>query len=92
MLLTHGWPGSFLEFLHLIGPLTDPESHGGDEADAMHLIIPSLPGFGFSTPLHNPGWTTSHIATVWIELMDRLSYARFAVHGGDLGASISPER
>lgn len=91
VLLTHGWPGSFLEFLHVIGPLTDPESHGGDRADAMHLIIPSLPGFGFSTPLHSAGWTTSHIATVWVELMDLLGYGRFAVQGGDLGASISPE-
>jgi pimeloyl-ACP methyl ester carboxylesterase len=91
VLLTHGWPGSFLDFLHLIGPLTDPESHGGDRADAMHLIIPSLPGFGFSTPLHSDGWATAHIAAAWVELMDRLGYERFAVHGGDLGASISPE-
>jgi pimeloyl-ACP methyl ester carboxylesterase len=91
VLLTHGWPGSFLEFLHLIGPLTDPESHGGDRADAMDVIIPSLPGFGFSTPLQSAGWTTAHIAAVWVELMDRLGYQRFAVHGGDLGVSISPE-
>jgi pimeloyl-ACP methyl ester carboxylesterase len=91
VLLTHGWPGSFLEFLHLIGPLTDPESHGGDAADAMDVIIPSLPGFGFSTPLRSAGWTTAHIAAAWVELMDRLGYQRFAVQGGDLGASISPE-
>jgi len=91
VLLTHGWPGSFLEFVHLIGPLTDPESHGGDRADAVHLIIPSLPGFGFSTPLHSEGWTTAHIAAAWVELMDRLGYGHFAVQGGDLGASISPE-
>lgn len=91
VLLTHGWPGSFLEFLHLIDPLTDPESHGGDRADAMHLIIPSLPGFGFSTPLSSASWNTTHIAAAWVELMDRLGYARFAVQGGDLGATISPE-
>lgn len=91
VLLTHGWPGSFLDFLHLIGPLTDPEAHGGDRADAMHLVIPSLPGFGFSTPLQSAGWSTAHIAAAWVELMDRLSYNRFAVQGGDLGATISPE-
>lgn len=91
VILTHGWPGSFLEFLHLIGPLTDPESHGGERADAMHLIIPSLPGFGFSTPLLSAGWTTTHIAETWIHLMDRLGYDRFAAHGGDLGATVSPE-
>ncbi|WP_211880612.1 epoxide hydrolase family protein [Pseudarthrobacter albicanus] len=91
VILTHGWPGSFLEFLHLIGPLTDPESHGGDRADAAHLIIPSLPGFGFSTPLQCAGWTTAHIAAAWVQLMDRIGYGRFAVQGGDLGASISPE-
>ncbi|WP_186759197.1 epoxide hydrolase family protein [Arthrobacter alpinus] len=91
VLLTHGWPGSFLDFLHLIGPLTDPESHGGDRADAMHLVIPSLPGFGFSTPLSSAGWNTARIAATWVELMDRLGYHRFAVQGGDLGATISPE-
>ncbi|TFB97870.1 epoxide hydrolase family protein [Cryobacterium sp. HLT2-28] len=91
VLLTHGWPGSFLEFLHLIGPLTDPEAYGGDRADAVHLIIPSLPGFGFSTPLNSAGWTTAHIAAAWVELMDRLGYGRFLVQGGDLGAVISPE-
>ncbi|TFC14716.1 epoxide hydrolase [Cryobacterium algoritolerans] len=91
VLLTHGWPGSFLEFLHLIGPLTEPEAYGGDRADAVHLIIPSLPGFGFSTPLNSAGWTTAHIAAAWVELMDRLGYGRFLVQGGDLGAVISPE-
>lgn len=91
VLLTHGWPGSFLEFLHLIGPLTDPESHGGDREDAMHLIIPSLPGFGFSNPLSSAGWNTARIASAWVELMNRLGYHRFAVQGGDLGATISPE-
>lgn len=91
LLLTHGWPGSFLEFLHLIGPLTDPAVHGGDLNDAFHVVIPSLPGFGFSTPLTGAGWTTTRIATTWVELMTRLGYQRFAVQGGDIGASVSPE-
>ena len=91
LLVTHGWPGSFLEFLHLIGPLTDPASYGGDPRDAVHLVIPSLPGFGFSTPLGSGGWTTARIAATWAELMTRLGYDRFAVQGGDIGASVSPE-
>jgi epoxide hydrolase len=91
LLLTHGWPGSFLEFLGLIGPLTDPAAHGGNPADAVHLVIPSLPGFGFSTPLTSSGWTTARIATAWVALMDRLGYGRFAVQGGDIGGAISPE-
>lgn len=91
LLLTHGWPGSFLEFVDLIGPLTDPGAHGGDPADAFHVVIPSLPGFGFSTPVVAGGWTTSRIATVWVELMDRLGYDRFATQGGDIGAGVAPE-
>ena len=91
LLLTHGWPGSFLEFLDIIGPLTDPAAHGGDAADAFHVIIPSLPGFGFSTPVVEGGWTTARIATAWVELMDRLGYDRFATQGGDIGAGIAPE-
>jgi pimeloyl-ACP methyl ester carboxylesterase len=91
VLLTHGWPGSFLEFLNLIGPMTDPAVHGGDPGDAMHLVIPSLPGFGFSTPLASAGWTTTRVAAAWAELMTRLGYERFAVHGGDIGAVVSPE-
>jgi pimeloyl-ACP methyl ester carboxylesterase len=91
LLVTHGWPGSFLEFLHLIGPLTDPAAHGGDPGDAVHLVIPSLPGFGFSTPLASGGWTTARIAATWAELMTRLGYERFAVQGGDIGAAVSPE-
>jgi len=69
LLVTHGWPGSFLEFLHLIGPMTDPARYGGDPGDAVHLVIPSLPGFGFSTPLSSAGWTTARIAATWAELM-----------------------
>jgi epoxide hydrolase len=91
LLVTHGWPGSFLEFLHLIGPMTDPAAYGGDPGDAVHLVIPSLPGFGFSTPLTSAGWTTTRIAATWAELMTRLGYDRFAVHGGDIGATVSPE-
>jgi pimeloyl-ACP methyl ester carboxylesterase len=91
LLVTHGWPGSFLEFLHLIGPMTDPARYGGDPGDAVHLVIPSLPGFGFSTPLGSAGLTTARIAATWAELMTRLGYDRFAVHGGDIGAAVSPE-
>ncbi len=91
LLLTHGWPGSFLEFVDLIGPLTDPVAHGGESADAFDVVIPTIPGFGFSTPLSGGGWSTERIAGAWIELMDRLGYDRFAVQGGDLGAGISPE-
>lgn len=91
LLLTHGWPGSFLEFLDLVGPLTDPQAFGGQAADAFDVIIPSLPGFGFSTPLAEGGWTTRRIATAWVELMDRLGYDRFATQGGDIGAGVAPE-
>lgn len=91
LLLTHGWPGSFLEFLDVIGPLTDPVANGGDAADAFDVVIPSLPGFGFSTPLVADGWTTRRIAEVWVELMNRLGYDRFATQGGDIGAGVAPE-
>jgi pimeloyl-ACP methyl ester carboxylesterase len=91
LVLTHGWPGSFLEFIDLIGPLTDPAAHGGDPADAFHVVIPSIPGFGFSTPLAEGEWPTRRIAETWIALMDRLGYDRFVVQGGDMGAAISPE-
>lgn len=91
LLVTHGWPGFFLEFLHLIGPLTDPAAHGCAPGDAVHLVISSLPSFGFSTPLASGGWTTTRIATTWAVLMSRLGYDRFAVQGGDIGAAVSPE-
>ena len=91
LLLTHGWPGSFLEFVDLIGPLTDPAAHGGDPADAFSVVIPSLPGFGFSSPLVEADWGVEGIARAWAELMTRLGYERFAVQGGDLGAQVSPE-
>lgn len=91
LILTHGWPGSVVEFMDIIGPLTDPRAYGGDPADAFHLIVPSLPGFGFSGPTHETGWTVARVARVWIELMSRLGYERYAAHGGDFGAAISRE-
>ncbi|MEV0252587.1 epoxide hydrolase family protein [Nocardia sp. NPDC050712] len=91
LLLTHGWPGSVVEFLDLIGPLTDPAAHGGDPADAFHVVIPALPGFGFSGPVGDKGWTVQRIAAAWAELMNRLGYQRYGVQGGDIGAAVSPE-
>jgi epoxide hydrolase len=91
LVLTHGWPGSIVEFLDVIGPLTDPEAHGGDPADAFHLVIPSLPGFGFSGPTRDTGWHTRRIATTWAELMRRLGYDRYGAQGGDWGAAITPD-
>ncbi|TLF74710.1 epoxide hydrolase family protein [Nocardia cyriacigeorgica] len=91
LILTHGWPGSIVEFLDLIGPLTDPRAHGGDPADAFHVVIPSLPGFGFSGPVADAGWTVERIAAAWAELMSRLGYERYGVQGGDVGAAVSPE-
>ncbi|QIS06307.1 alpha/beta fold hydrolase [Nocardia brasiliensis] len=91
LLLTHGWPGSVVEFLDVIGPLSDPRAHGGDPKDAFHLVIPSLPGFGFSGPVSTAGWTVERIAGAWAELMRRLGYERYGVQGGDIGAAVSPE-
>jgi len=90
LLLLHGWPGSIVEFTGLIGPLTDPAAHGGDPADAFHLVIPSLPGYGFSGPLTETGWTDGRTAAALVELMDRLGYQRYGVQGGDVGAFIAP--
>jgi epoxide hydrolase len=91
LILTHGWPGSVVEFLNLIGPLTDPRAHGGDPADAFHLVIPSIPGYGFSGPTREPGWTTGRVAKAWAQLMARLGYRRYGAQGGDWGAFVSPE-
>lgn len=91
LLLTHGWPGSIVEFLDVIGPLTDPEAHGGRPSDAFHLVIPSLPGFGFSGPVPDAGWDRARIGRAWAELMRRLGYDRYGVQGGDIGAAVSPE-
>ncbi|MFF2109142.1 epoxide hydrolase family protein [Rhodococcus koreensis] len=91
LVLTHGWPGSFVEFLDVIGPLTDPVAHGGNPADAFHVVVPSLPGFGFSGPVRESGWSIHRIAGAWAELMSRLGYDRYGVQGGDIGAGVSPE-
>jgi epoxide hydrolase len=91
LVLTHGWPGSIVEFLNIIGPLADPRGHGGDAADAFHLVIPSIPGYGFSGPTREAGWTTGRVARAWAELMARLGYARYGAQGGDWGAFVSPE-
>jgi microsomal epoxide hydrolase len=89
LLMTHGWPGSVAEFLEVIGPLTDPRAHGGDPADAFDLVIASPPGFGFSGPAPEGGWSVPRIAAAWIELMRRLGYPRYLAHGADLGVWIS---
>jgi pimeloyl-ACP methyl ester carboxylesterase len=91
LLLTHGWPGSILEFVSLIGPLTDPATHGAPTASAFHLVIPSIPGFGFSGPTRQRGWDVSRIAGAFTELMARLGYERYGAHGGDWGALITRE-
>jgi pimeloyl-ACP methyl ester carboxylesterase len=89
LILTHGWPGSVAEFLKLIGPLTDPASSGADAADSFDVIIPSLPGFGFSGKPAQTGWTAQRTATAWAELMKRLGYTRWAAQGGDWGAVVT---
>jgi pimeloyl-ACP methyl ester carboxylesterase len=89
LVLTHGWPGSIVEFEKVIGPLTDPTAHGGDAADAFHLVCPSLPGYGFSDRPERTGWTIERIARAWTELMSRLGYDRFAAQGHDWGTSVS---
>jgi len=91
LILTHGWPGSIVEFLQVIGPLADPRTHDGDPTDAFHLVIPSLPGYGFSGPTREPGWTTGRVARAWAQLMARLGYQRYGAQGGDWGAFVSPE-
>jgi pimeloyl-ACP methyl ester carboxylesterase len=90
LLLTHGWPGSIVEFLDLIGPLTDPVAHGGQASDAFHVVIPSLPGFGFSGPVAKSGWSRTRVGEVWASLMEELGYERYGVQGGDIGGAVSP--
>ncbi|MEA2526026.1 MAG: epoxide hydrolase [Thermomicrobiales bacterium] len=90
LMLIHGWPGSIVEFLEMIGPLTDPRAHGGDPTDAFHLVIPSIPGFAYSGPLGEAGWTHGRIAKAFTELMRRLGYERYGVQGGDVGAFEAP--
>src|SRR3989449_7287239 len=91
VLITHGWPGSVFEFLGTIAPLTDPVVHGGTAADAFDVVIPSIPGYGFSSRPTAPGWGPEHLAQVWVELMRRLGYTRYVAQGGDWGAVITTE-
>ena len=86
---THGWPGSVLEFHKVIGPLTDPRRHGGDPADAFHVVCPALPGYGFSGKPSATGWSVQHIATAWGSLMRRLGYERYGAQGGDWGSMVT---
>ena len=89
MIVTHGWPGSVIEQLKIIGPLTDPETHGGHASDAFHLVIPSLPGYGFSGKPSTAGWGPERIARTWTVLMERLASAKYVAQGGDWGALIT---
>jgi pimeloyl-ACP methyl ester carboxylesterase len=91
LVLSHGWPGSIVEFLDVIGPLTDPRAHGGDPADAFHVVVPSLPGFGFSGKPTETGWDSNRIARAYAELMRRLGYERYGAQGGDYGAFVAPD-
>jgi pimeloyl-ACP methyl ester carboxylesterase len=89
VIITHGWPGSVIEMLGVVGPLTDPTAHGGDAQDAFDVVVPSLPGYGFSGKPATTGWDPVHIADAWIALMRRLGYTRFVAQGGDWGAQIT---
>ena len=101
LILTHGWPGSIVEYLELVGPLTDPAAHGcvdasgvggrGNPADAFHVVVPSIPGFGLSGATNEPGWGVDRIAHAWAELMRRLGYSRYLAHGNDWGSAITRE-
>jgi pimeloyl-ACP methyl ester carboxylesterase len=89
LIVTHGWPGSIIEQLKIIEPLTNPTAHGGTAADAFHVVIPSIPGYGFSGRPSVPGWGTDHVARVWVTLMKRLGYTRFVAQGGDIGSVVT---
>jgi pimeloyl-ACP methyl ester carboxylesterase len=91
LIVTHGWPGSIVEQLKIIAPLTDPTAHGADASDAFHVVIPSLPGYGFSGKPTTPGWDIPRIARAWVTLMNRLGYTRFVHAGGDVGAQVGDE-
>jgi epoxide hydrolase len=91
VVLSHGWPGSVFEYIELIDRLTDPAAFGGDPADAFHVVLPSLPGYGFSGPAVQPGWGTRRIAAAWAELMAELGYQRYGAIGNDAGSMIAPE-
>ena len=89
LIITHGWPGSVLELLEAVGPLTDPTAHGGRVEDAFDLVLPSMPGYGFSSQPTEAGWDAGRIAQAWAELMNRLGYTRYVAQGGDQGASVT---
>ena len=89
LIMTHGWPGSVLELLDTIGPLTDPTAHGGTADDAFHVVLPSLPGYGFSSAPTDLGWENGPIASAWGKLMTRLGYTRYVAQGGDVGAAVT---
>jgi pimeloyl-ACP methyl ester carboxylesterase len=89
LIMTHGWPGSVIELLDTVGPLTDPTAHGGTPEDAFHLVLPSLPGYGFSGEPAELGWESGRIASAWAELMARLGYTRYVAQGGDVGAAVT---
>ncbi len=91
LIISHGWPGSIVEFMKIIDPLTNPRAYGGDPADAFHVVAPSLPGFVFSTPVRETGWQTLRIAGAFAELMDGLGYQRYGAQGGDIGSGVSGE-
>src|SRR5215217_743659 len=89
LIMTHGWPGSVVELLETVGPLTDPTAHGGRAEDAFDLVLPSLPGYGFSGEPTEVGWGPGHMALAWAELMRRLGYDRYVAQGGDVGATVT---
>ena len=89
LIITHGWPGSVIEMLEVVGPLTDPTAHGGRAEDAFHLVIPSLPGYGFSDQPASVGWDPGRTARAWAQLMNRLGYTRYVAQGGDIGAGVT---
>src|SRR6266576_323829 len=91
LIMTHGWPGSVIELLEAIGPLTDPNAHGGKAEDAFDLVLPSLPGYGFSGEPTELGWNVGRVAKAWAELMRRLGYTRYVAQGGDVGASVTDQ-
>ena len=89
LVMTHGWPGSVVELLETVGPLTDPTAHGGEAEDAFHLVLPSLPGYGFSGEPAEVGWHVGRTGAAWAELMNRLGYTRYVAQGGDVGAAVT---